>query len=288
MAVVLALVSAGAYGLSDFLGGIFARRVAAWPIAVVGQSSSAVCAGLLSVIIGGTVTTHDWAWGAAAGIGGGIGTAFLYRGLAAGRMSVVAPISALGSALVPVAVGLVTGDRPTLLAWAGITAAFPAIYLISRISSEGGGERSDSDPAVTESGGNSGVLDGVLAGLGFGSMFAMLGQVGGDAGLYPLALTQVTSVLSVIAAATVLRAAWVPRDRLAWRAAMMGPLGATATGSFLYATHSGMLTIVSVVAALYPALTVLLATVILREHIHRAQAVGLALAAAAVSLVAAG
>ncbi len=69
---------------------------------------------------------------------------------------------------------------------------------------------------------------------------------------------------------------------------MMGPLGATATGAFLYATHSGLLTIVSVVAALYPALTVVLAAVLLREHIHRAQAVGLALAVLAVSLVAAG
>lgn len=281
MAVVLALVSAVAYGLSDFLGGIFARRVAAWPIAVVGQSSSAVCAAFLALVLGGTVTAHDWAWGAAAGIGGGIGAAFLYRGLAAGRMSVVAPISALGSAIVPVAVGLVTGDRPTSLAWAGIVFAFPAIYLISRSSDE---QRSEPKPAS----GDRGILDGVLAGLGFGSMFAMLGQVGSDAGLYPLALTQVASVLSVIASATVLRAAWVPRDRLAWRAAMMGPLGATATGSFLYATHSGMLTIVSVVAALYPALTVLLATALLREHIHRAQGVGLALAAAAVSLVAAG
>ncbi|UYM03522.1 EamA family transporter [Solicola gregarius] len=276
MAVLLALVSAGAYGLSDFLGGIFSRRSAPWPIAVVGQSSSAVCALVLAVAIGGTVTAHDWAWGAVAGIGAGVGAAFLYRGLAAGRMSVVAPISALGSAIVPVGVGLLTGDRPSLLAWVGIVFAFPAIYLISRMSD---------DPAAAHDGG--GVVDGVLAGLGFGSMFAILGQVDSDAGMYPLALMQVTSVLSVIATATLLRTAWLPRDRLAWRAAMMGPLGATATGAFLYATHTGLLTLVSVVAALYPALTVLLAAVVLREHIHRTQAVGLALAAAAVSLVAA-
>lgn len=284
MAIVLALISAGAYGLSDFLGGIFARRVAAWPIAVVGQSSSAVCAGILAVILGGTVGANDWAWGAVAGIGGGIGAAFLYRGLASGRMSVVAPISALGSAVVPVAVGLVTGDRPTPLAWLGIVFAFPAIYLISRVERRAAADDDSSGRQATDHG----IIDGVLAGLGFGSMFAMLGQVGSDAGLYPLALMQVTSVLSVIAVATALRQAWVPRERLAWRALMMGPLGATATGAFLYATHSGMLTIVSVVAALYPALTVLLATIILREHIHRAQAIGLVLAAAAVSLVAAG
>lgn len=276
MAVVLALVSAGAYGLSDFLGGIFSRHASAWPIAVVGQSSSAVFAFLFAVAAGGTVTGADWTWGAVAGIGAGTGAAFLYRGLAAGRMSVVAPISALGSAIVPVAVGLVTGDRPSLLAWTGIAFALPAIYLISRVN--------DDQATATQGGG---VVDGVLAGLGFGSMFAMLGQVGSDAGMYPIALMQVTATVSVIVTATVLGAAWVPRGRPAWRAVIMGPLGAAATAAFLYATHTGMLTLVSVVAALYPALTVLLAAVVLRERILRAQAVGLALAAAAVSLVAA-
>ena len=286
MAVVLALVSAGAYGLSDFLGGIFSRRTSPWPISVVGQTSSTICTAVLAVFVGGTVAPSDWLWGAAAGIGGGVGTAFLYRGFAAGRMSVVAPVSALGSAIVPVVVGLVTGERPTVLVWLGIVCALPAIHLISRVE----GQPAAPEPPVDSDDASSvdrGVLDGVLAGLGFGSMFAMLAQVGGDAGLYPLTLTQLMSVVSVIAVAAVLRKAWVPRDRYAWRALTMGPLGAAATGAFLYATHSGMLTVVSVVAALYPALTVLLATLLLREHIHRAQAIGLALAALAVSLVAA-
>lgn len=276
MAVVFALVSALAYGVSDFLGGIFSRRVPAWQVAVVGQSSSAVCVFVVGVFLVAEPVAADYVWGALAGLGGGFGAAFLYRGLASGRMSVIAPISAIGSALVPLAIGLLVGDRPSPYAWIGIVCAFPAIYLISRLSSD-----PDSSPR------SGGVLDGVLAGLGFGSLFALLGQIGDDAGLLPLALGQVASVLSVIVTATVLRAAWVPRGA-AWNATMMGPLGAMATGFFLYATHHGLLAIVSVIASLYPATTVLLAAVLLRERIHLAQGIGLALASVAVVLVAVG
>ena len=277
MAIVLALISAGAYGLSDFLGGLFSRRASPWPVAVAGQSSAAVCVGCLSVLIGGTVAGGDWAWGAAAGFGNGIGAAFLYRGLARGRMSVVAPISALGAALVPVAAGLLTGERPSVLAWVGIVVALPAIYLISQVQE-----------SPEASSGGSGVIDGVVAGLGFGALFAMLGQIGNDAGLYPLALSQAVSVVAVVITALAFREAWVPRERAHYRGLVMGPLLMLALGSFVYATHSGLLTLVAVITALYPAMTVMLAAVVLREHIHRAQAVGLALAAAAVSLVATG
>ncbi|MGH3358641.1 MAG: EamA family transporter [Nocardioidaceae bacterium] len=279
MAVLLALASAGAYGLSDFLGGLFSRRMSVWPVAVVGQSSSTMCAYVLAVALGGSASSTDWWWGTAAGIGGGLGTAFLYRGFATGKMSVVAPISALGSAVVPVAAGLVAGDRPTALAWIGIAFAMPAIYLISRIS-DGTVDTADDHGGA--------VVDGVVAGLGFGSMFAMLGQISSDAGLYPLALTQLTSVVAIVLAAAALRQSWIPRRREPWKALVLGPLGTTATAAFLYATHTGLLSIVSVIAALYPALTVVLAASVLRERIHRAQAIGLGLAALAVSLVAAG
>jgi len=275
VAIVFALLSAFAYGISDFLGGLFSKRVSPWQIAVVGQSSSAVFAFLAGLFIGGEPTTSDWAWAGIAGIGGGFGAAFLYRGLSRGRMGVIAPISAIGSALVPVAIGLILGDRPSTLVFLGVLFAFPAIYLISQV-------------VETAPAGEGGIIDGVLAGLGFGVMFAMLGQVGSDSGLLPLALTQVGSVLGVILTATVLREAWVPRDRGPWRALLMGPLGITATGAFLYATHHGLLSVVSVIAALYPASTVVLASVVLREKIHLNQAIGLFLAMAAVALVAVG
>lgn len=275
VAIVLSLISALSYGISDFLGGIFAKRASAWQVAVVGQTSSGFFTLIAAMFAGGTPRGSDWLYGALAGLGGGFGVAFLYRGLSNARMSVVAPLSAIGTALLPVVVGLAQGDRPSLLAVLGVACAFPAIVLISRVV--------DDDPAH-----RGGVVDGVLAGLGFGMLFVFLGQVGDDAGLLPLALTQATSVVSIAITATLLREAWVPRERSAWNAVVMGPLGAIATGSFLYATHYGLLSIVSVISSLYPASTVLLAAVILRERIHGWQGVGLVFAGVAVVLVAAG
>lgn len=276
VAIVLSLVSALAYGVSDFLGGIFSKRAAAWQVAVVGQTSSGVFSLAAALVLGGSPTAHDLTFGALAGIGGGFGAAFLYRGLSTARMGVVAPISAVGAALLPVAVGVATGDRPSGTVVLGVVLAVPAIALISRVVDRSGATH------------RSGVSDGVLAGIGFGLLFVFLGQVGDDAGLLPMAMSQVASVASVIGTALLLRQAWVPRDRAAWAAVTMGPLGATAQGCFLYATHEGLLSVVSVIASLYPAATVVLAAALLREKIHRWQGIGLVTAALAVALVAAG
>jgi drug/metabolite transporter (DMT)-like permease len=278
VAIALSLLSALAYGVSDFLGGIFAKRSSPWQVAVVGQTSSGVISLLAAVIVAGSPTGTDLAYGALAGLGGGFGVAFLYRGLSTARMGVVAPLSAIGTALIPVIVGLATGDRPSWMAMLGVVFAFPAIALISRVEEAGGDDGAH----------RGGVVDGMLAGVGFGLLFTFLGQVGDDAGLYPLALSQLASVVSVIVTAMILGQAWVPRGRKVWGAVVMGPLGATAQGAFLYATHHGLLSIVSVISSLYPASTVLLASVLLREKILRWQAVGLVFAAAAVALVAAG
>lgn len=275
MAIVLSLVSALAYGVSDFLGGIFSKRISPWQVAVVGQTSSGVLSLVAALVVSGSPTGHDLAFGALAGLGGGFGAAFLYRGLSTARMGVVAPLSAIGTALIPVVVGVVTGDRPSTTVVIGIVLAFPAIGLISRVV--------DADP-----GHRGGVVDGTLAGLGFGLLFVFLGQIGDDAGLMPLAVSQLTSIVSVVVTATVLRQAWMPRSRAAWSAVVMGPLGATAQGAFLYASQHGLLSVVSVISSLYPASTVVLAAVVLREKILPWQAVGLITAAAAVALVAAG
>lgn len=279
MAVVLSLISALAYGVSDFLGGLFAKRSGPWQTAVVGQLSSTVCVAAAAAVVGGTAVGSDWAWASAGGVGAGVGAAVLYRGLAGGRMSVVAPLSAVVCALLPVAVGLVTGDRPSALALAGIVVAFPAIALVSRVVE---------DDAVAAAAHRGGVVDGLLAGVGFGVLFVALGQVGDDAGLWPLALANAVAMFAVVSVAVALRQPWVPREPAAWRALAMGPLGATATTAFLLATREGLLSVVSVISALYPAATVLLATLVLKERIQAWQGVGLALAATAVTLVALG
>lgn len=274
MAIALALLSAIAYGAADFLGGVFGRRTAAWQVAVVGLTSAFVCVLPVAILVGGDPSTDDLAWAAVGGLFGGAGTGFLYRGLARGRMNVVAPVSGIGTALIPVVVGLALGERPGSLALLGMVLALPAIWLVAQIP--------DPDPDHV-----GGLMDGALAGVGFGAIFVCLGQIHDDAGLAPLALLQLTSVVGVVLVALALSESWLPR-RPALPAIALGPLLVAATGLFQWAAQHGLLTIVSVIGALYPAATVLLAAALLRERIHGVQGLGLALAAVAVALVAGG
>ncbi|MFT4298938.1 MAG: EamA family transporter [Aeromicrobium sp.] len=285
MAVILALASAMTYGVSDFLGGVFSRgqRVSAWQIAVAGQCSSAAVTWLAVLAVTGEATREHVLLSALAGLGSGFGTGFLYRGFARGRMGVVAPVSAVGSALVPLAVGLGQGDRPSALAVIGVACAFPAIWLVARPDPQAHGPLLDAEPGAP-----SGFVDAVLAGLGFGVLFAVLGQIPDDAGFVPLAICQTVSIAAIVVTAMLLREAWVPRSGPAALGLLLGPLGFTATAAFMLATHHGLLSVVSVIAALYPASTVLLARLVLHERIGRGQAAGLAAAAVSVSLVALG
>jgi drug/metabolite transporter (DMT)-like permease len=282
LTIGLALAAAAMYGLSDFFGGLVSRRASVWQVATVTQIAAVVLVGTAALVIGGSPTTAEWLWGALAGIGTGSGTAFLYRGLSSGRMSVVAPLSAVGAALVPVAVGVLTGDRPPPITWIGIACAIPAIWLVSTSpdpSTSQPERRGRIDP---------GVVDGVLAGLGFGLMFAALGQVPDSAGLGPLAAAEVSSIAAIAVVAVAFGASWVPREREAWWGLIVGALAAVAAIMFLVASQMGMLTVAAVLSSLYPVFTVLLAALVLRERIAPVQAVGLVLALAAVVLVAVG
>lgn len=275
--VLLALLGAASYGVSDFIGGMFGKRASAWAVAATGGVGGAIASLVLALLNSGDPTAGDLAWGAGAGVGSGVGTAFLYRGLASGRMGVVAPVSGVLAVVLPVVVGVTTGERPGALVWLGIAAAVPAIWLVAREPTTNPGE-----PI------GSGARDGVLAGVGFGGLFACLGQVPDTAGFWPLVMNQVVGVCVVAIAATVLGATWVPRHAAAWGGALAGLLGGVATWAFLLATHHGLLSVSAVLTSLYPAFTVLLAALVLREHVHRLQAWGLALCGVAVVLVAMG
>jgi drug/metabolite transporter (DMT)-like permease len=194
-------------------------------------------------------------------------------------MGVVAPVSGVGATVLPVLIGVLGGERPAVLVWCGIVAALPGIWLVSR---------EESGAAVDLEASGSGLLDGVLAGIGFGMLFAALGQVPASAGYWPFAANQLTSVVSVTAACLLLGGNPVPRSATPWWGVLSGVLAAVAGLGFLLATHRGLLSVSAVLVSLYPAFTVLLAAVVLRERVHRVQATGLALCAAAVVLVAAG
>ena len=277
MSILLSLLAAASYGLGDFNGGLFSRRGGAWAVSLVAQLGGTVMVLVVALIDGGSPTSTDYLWALLAGVGNGFGTAFLYRGLASGRMGVVAPVSGVGAVLVPVIVGVATGERPGGLVWLGVLLALPAIWLVSREPVEG--------PTV---GSGTGLADGILAGLGFGVLFAALAQIDEAAGFLPLALNQLIAGAAIIVVAMTLRESWVPRNRYALGGLISGALGALATGLFQVATQHGYLTVAAVITSLYPAFTVLLAATVLREHVHRTQAIGLALCAGAVVLVAAG
>lgn len=268
MGVILALVAALGYGLSDFIGGVISRRTSAWPVAFLAAVGSCLAGLTAALSTADSATGAQLWWGALAGVGSGLGGAFLYRGFVAGRIGVVAPISAVGAALLPVAVGVLTGEHPALLVWLGVIAAVPGIWLVS------------AEPANASGPGagiGEGVVDGVAAGLGFGLMFAALAQVPDGAGYWPVALAQIVSVPVIVVAATLLRTNWLPRHPgQAW-GLLAGAVAGIALVSFQLAAQRGLLTVSAVLASLYPAVTILLAVLFLKERVLSSQAVGLAL-----------
>lgn len=275
MTVLLSLAAALAYGLSDFLGGVLSRRTSLWPTGLLACAGALVGSLAMALTVAGEPRGADFGWAVLAGVGSGVGTAFLYRGLAAGRMGVVAPVSAVGAALIPLAVGLLGGDRPGPWAWAGILVAFPGIWLVSR---------EEGDPGA----GTGGFLDGVVAGIGFGVLFATLGQVPSEAGYWPLVVSQAFSVLSVGAVAAGFGENPLPRRRIDLLGLVPGVLASLAVLLFLLATSHGLLSVAAIITSLYPAFTVLLAILVLREHVHRGQAVGLALCGFTIVLIGLG
>ncbi len=278
MSVLLALGAAIAYGLSDFIGGVASRRATVWPVALTACLGAALGTVVLAVFVPGDPSGADFAWGLLAGVGSGIGTAFLYRGFARGRMGVVAPVSAVGAGLLPAVIGIATGERPSAIVWVGMLVALPGIWMVSREPAP-----ADAPASMAE-----GLLDGVLAGLGFGLLFAALGQVPEEAGFWPVAANQAVSMLSVAGAAWVLGGDPVPRRGADWLGLSAGLLATLAVVGFMLARQQGLLSVAAVLTSLYPAATVLLATLVLHERIHRGQSVGLALCAASVVCVALG
>jgi drug/metabolite transporter (DMT)-like permease len=275
LGLVLALVSAGAYGAADFVGGAGSRRHSSWQIVLVGQLVGAIVMTVTGALVGGHPGAADYGWAVLAGAGSATGSIFLFRGLSLGHMSLVAPISAVGAAALPVIVGVALGDRPTWLTWVGVTVALPGIWLVSR---EHG--------IVRAPGSRGAVVDGAVAGAGFGVLFIALAQISSDAGLLPLGVNQLAGTLLTIAAASTLRQQWRPRRRVLGWGAASGALGAGGTLAFTVATGMTDLGVTSVLASLYPAVTVLLALAVLGERLATDQRVGIGICVASIAALA--
>jgi len=277
VAVLLALLSALVYGSADFLGGLATRRATAFAVVALSQGAGLVVVLALLPWLGGRLQPADLLWGAAAGLAGSVGLVVFYRALAAGVMSVVAPVTAVSAAAVPVLVGLAFGERLTVVTTLGIALALVAVLLVA--AEEGISSLRRVRPIA--------LVPALGAGAAFGLFFVLLDQTRSSAGLSPLVAARSASVvLVVLLAASTRRSLRVPRPTLG-TVLVAGGADMAANALFLLAVHAGgPLAIVGVLASLYPASTVLLAQFVLRERLAGAQVVGLAAAAAAVTLIA--
>lgn len=282
LSVAIALLSGLVWGIGDFAGGKATQRAAAL---VVVWLSKLVSLPLLAIYLIATyvpLTLIGLVWGALAGVAGIIGLVLFYRALSAGAMTVVAPVTGVTSAAIPVVVGFLAGERPSSLQLVGVGCALLAIALVS-ISPQPSKERR----AVT--------WRLVVAALGAGSGFALFfilidaaaEAAGGSPGLWPIAGSQISAlIIGGLLLLMTRPAPWPHKAALRWTM-VAGPCDMTANALYLVAVRSGDLSVVAPLASLYPVTTVILALMIDHERLHGVQVAGLAFAVAALVLVSA-
>lgn len=279
MSVPVALPTALAYGVADFAGGLATRRAP-----VVGVTAGAQFVGLLALLpavwlLGGTPSAAAFGAGALAGIAGAAGLLLYLKGLAVGPMGVVAPLSAVVGAGLPLLVGVAGGERIGPVTVAGLAVALAAIVLATTGTRDAVAGR--------------GVLLGLASGVGFGLFFVGLDATPADSGLWPLLAGRLTSVTLL---GILLLVALLPSCRTIRPGSVRGSLGlvvvsgvfdSAANVGFLLATRLGDLGVSAVVVSLYPVVVVLLARIVLHERLTPAQLAGAGLALAASVLLAA-
>lgn len=274
-AIVLALVSSVAYGLTDFLGGLAARRAHIFLLGSLTQPLGLVVLLLIVPWTGGELSPEVWFWGLVSGVGGALAYVTLFRALAIGPMSVASPVSALVAVVLPVIAGVLFGERLPLLGWLGIAVGMVAVLMVSQVHEDA------PHPVSLEV-----LLLSIGAGVFISVFLVALERAPEDSGLWPLVVVRiVTSTLLLTAAFASRVVGPMSRDVLVLGAAST-LLDVLATAAFMLATREGLLTVVAVITALYPAATVLMARVILKEHLQTMQRLGLVLAALSVGVLA--
>lgn len=280
VAVALGLGTALCWGVADFLGGLRSRRLALGAVLLVSQLTGlAAIAAVVAVGSLETPTLADVAPAFAAGACQLAGIAALYRALALGTMSVISPISASGAAAIPVVVGLAAGESPGALRFAGMAAAFAGVVMATRAPEPGGG-RAGSRQALPLA---------AVAALGFGGFYVgMDAAVQGAEPFWALLAARASAGLVLVTVLLALR----PRIGVGPpdlpSLALIGLLDVGANACFTLGTETGLLSVVAVLASLYPVATVVLARALLGERLLAVQAAGVTVALAGVALIAAG
>lgn len=279
MAIVFGLAVALAYGVADFLGGRTSRGDHPAVVVAMSQVASLVpLTVLLAVDASPVAGARSLAFGAGSGVAGLLGVLLLYRGLSLGAMGVIAPITAVGAAVVPVTYGLATGERPSGPALVGIALALLSVALIASVVPHEG-----STPVARAD--RREVALAAAAGTAFGVGFILLAESGEGSGFWPVAAARGASLPLVLAGCVIAgqRLSITRGSRAAVSTA--GFLDVLAIGLYLLASRRGLISLVAVLGSLYPATTVVLARIVLGERLVRLQVVGLVLALAGVALI---
>ena len=276
MAIGLALVAAALWGSGDFLGGIANRATPLLSVLLISQGVGLVGMLIIAALVGGTATGSDLALGALAGVAGVAGVGLLYRGLASGAMSTVAPITGVVAVVVPVAAGVGGGERPAALQYIGIALAVAAVALLSAAGSAAVRLRRDT------------LLLALGAGLGLGLFYVLMAHTSAAANLWPLVSARGASVSGLVLLAAFARRA--PRFGATRPPIILGAgvCDVSANALYLLAIHHGLLSIVAVLASLYPVSTVVWSMLFLGERLRPQQVVGVGAAIAAVVLITVG
>jgi drug/metabolite transporter (DMT)-like permease len=276
LAIVLSLVAACCWGISDFVAGLLSRRLPVILVIAGAQLFGLSVAALLVLASRDPFPDRGAALAAvAAGCSGLAGLGLFYRALAVGTMSVVAPIGATGVVL-PLLVGVAGGDNPAAAQAVGLAAAVAGVLVASREPREG-----------ASAGQMRGAGLAVLAAVGFGGYF-VAAHTGARGGVPWLLVLSHGVIVPVVVVAALLRAVKLPSRGDVPALIGVGAFDLAATALYGIANRHGLLSIVSVVGSLYPLTTLLLARRLLRERLARSQAVGVSLALGGVALIAAG
>lgn len=274
LAVVYGLASALTWGAGDFSGGLAARRANAYSVVAVSQAVGLLLLFVLALVVGEPLPPQvDLMWGALAGLAGGVAVLLLYRALAVGQMGIAAPITAVLAAVGPVVFSAFTEGAPGELQLAGFAIAVLGVWLLSRPSGPLGRPQ--------------GIGLAVLSGLAIGAFLILLQQAGTTALYWPLVAARVASLTTMTSLALLNRGSGeFPRRGTLPVVALAGVMDAAGNAFFVLATQVGRLDVATVISSLYPASTIMLAALVLKERVTRLQVIGIIAALAAIALIA--
>jgi drug/metabolite transporter (DMT)-like permease len=273
LGVIFALTSAAVWGSGDFSGGLATRKSHQFQVLMLAALSGMVILCACGLLWGEEFPSHTSIfWGAMAGSAGALGMAALYKALSMGNTASVAPTSAITCAALPVLFGMITAGLPKGTQLFGFVLAFLGIWLVSK------------SPSAGEKTFREGMLLAFLSGIGFGGFFIFIAQVDQGQVFFPILVAR-TITLSIALLMLGLRRIPIPALNSNPIALLAGVLDTSGNVFYLLATHYTRLDVAAVLSSLYPAGTVILATIILKEKVSLAQWTGASLCLLAVVLI---